>query len=67
MPWGKLVRTACTLARAQALNHFLLLVEGPDPPTTSDEPPAPPFNGSVNSLDEVEMTTFRSETTGGGP
>lgn len=42
---------------------------GPDSPgptgPTSDDPPAPPFNGSsVNSLDEVEMTTFRSETTG---
>ena len=62
MPWEDLVRTPCTVARAQVLNHLLLHVEGLPP----DDPPAPPFNGSsVNSLDEVEMTTFRSETTGG--
>jgi hypothetical protein len=38
---------------------------GPDTPDASDDPPPPPFMGSsVNTLDEVEMTTFRSETTG---
>ena len=55
---------------------FSLVIEGPDPPDQPpdqapdpfNDPPPPPFAGSsVNSLKEVEMTTFRSNITGGMP
>jgi len=38
---------------------------GREAPGPFDDPPAPPFtDSSVNSLDEVEMTTYQSEITG---
>ena len=47
---------------------YPLPIEGPLPPYSPNDPPAQPFTGSsVNFLNEIEMTTFRSDITGGMP